>query len=288
MKKRISVFLCALLLMSLLGLTGCNSDSNIFDYEVMEDGIHITGCTDQTSREELIVPDEIDGKKVVAIDDTGICNTRYVKKLVIGKNVNSIGTRAIINNSNLEVIEVARGNTSFKVVNGTLLTMDGKELVCNPIKNGVQEHIKVDDVSKKEIKEYFDEEYVIPEGVEIIRDYAFYHNQIKSVVFADSVERVGEYAFLRVGYLSQVKLSANLKFIGKDAFSKNPGLTELVIYEQIEEIEERAFHDCNQLRSLSIKKNKTDIILGEKWYPTDLGKNLKGLVIEYDDTKDVF
>lgn len=274
--------------MSLLGLTGCNSDSNIFDYEVMEDGIHITGCTDQTSREELIVPDEIDGKKVVAIDDTGICNTRYVKKLVIGKNVNSIGTRAIINNSNLEVIEVARGNTSFKVVNGTLLTMDGKELVCNPIKNGVQERIKVDDVSKKEIKEYFDEEYVIPEGVEIIRDYAFYHNQIKSVVFADSVERVGQYAFLRVGYLSQVKLSANLKFIGKDAFSKNPGLTELVIYEQIEEIEERAFHDCNQLRSLSIKKNKADIILGEKWYPTDLGKNLKGLVIEYDDTKDVF
>ena len=274
--------------MSLLGLTGCNSDSNIFDYEVMEDGIHITGYADQTSREELIVPDEIDGKKVVAIDDTGICNTRYVKKLVIGKNVNSIGTRAIINNSNLEVIEVTRGNTSFKVVNGTLLTMDGKELVCNPIKNGVQEHIKVDDVSKKEIKEYFDEEYVIPEGVEIIRDYAFYHNQIKSVVFADSVERVGQYAFLRVGYLSQVKLSANLKFIGKDAFSKNPGLTELVIYEQIEEIEERAFHDCNQLRSLSIKKNKADIILGEKWYPTDLGKNLKGLVIEYDDTKDVF
>jgi len=39
---------------------------------------------------------------------------------------------------------------------------------------------------------------------------------------------------------------------------------------------------------LSIKKNKADIILGEKWYPTDLGKNLKGLVIEYDDTKDVF
>lgn len=274
--------------MSLLGLTGCNSDSNIFDYEVMDDGIHITGYEDQTSREELIVPDEIDGKKVVAIDDTGICNTRYVKKLVIGKNVNSIGTRAIINNSNLEVIEVARGNTSFKVVNGTLLTMDGKELVCNPIKNGVQEHIKVDDVSKKETKEYFDEEYVIPEGVEIIRDYAFYHNQIKSVVFADSVERVGQYAFLRVGYLTQVKLSANLKLIGKDAFSKNPGLTELVIYEQIEKIEERAFHDCNQLRSLSIKKNKTDIVLGEKWYPTDLGKNLKGLVIEYDDTKDMF
>lgn len=81
MKKRISVFLCALLLMSLLGLTGCNSDSNIFDYEVMEDGIHITGYADQTSREELIVPDEIDGKKVVAIDDTGICNTRYVKKI---------------------------------------------------------------------------------------------------------------------------------------------------------------------------------------------------------------
>mgnify|MGYP007129693474 FL=1 len=141
--------------MSLLGLTGCNSDSNIFDYEVMEDGIHITGYADQTSREELIVPDEIDGKKVVAIDDTGICNTRYVKKLVIGKNVNSIGTRAIINNSNLEVIEVARGNTSFKVVNGTLLTMDGKELVCNPIKNGVQEHIKVDDVSKKRNKRVF-------------------------------------------------------------------------------------------------------------------------------------
>lgn len=277
-----------MLLMSLLGLTGCNSDSNLFDYEVMDDGIHITGYADQTSREELIVPDEIDGKKVVAIDDTGICNTRYVKKLVIGKNVNSIGTRAIINNSNLEVIEVAQGNTSFKVVNGTLLTLDGKELVCNPIKNGIQEHIKFDAVSKKEIKEYFDDEYIIPEGVEIIRDYAFYHNQIKSIVFADSVESVGEYAFLRVSYLSKVKLSANLKFIGKDAFSKNPGLTELVIYEQIEEIEERAFHDCNQLRSLLIKKNKTDIILGEKWYPTDLGKNLKGLVIEYDDTKDVF
>ena len=288
MKKRISAFLCIFLLMSLLGLTGCNSDSNIFDYEVMDDGIHITGYEDQTSREELIVPDEIDGKKVVAIDDTGICNTRYVKKLVIGKNVNSIGTRAIINNSNLEVIEVAQGNTAFKVVNGSLLTMDGKELVCNPIKNGLQEHIKIDDVSKKEIKEYFDEEYVIPEGVEIIRDYAFYHNQIKSVIFADSVERVGQYAFLRVGYLSQVKLSANLKFIGKDAFSKNPGLTELVIYEQIEEIEERAFHDCNQLRRLLIKKNKTDIVLEKKWYPTDLGKNLKGLVIEYNDTKDVF
>lgn len=75
--------------------------------------------------------------------------------------------------------------------------------------------------------------------------------------------------------MSKVKLSANLKFIGKDAFSKNSGLTELVIYEKIEEIDERAFHDCNQLRSLSIKKNKTDIVLGEKWYPTDLGKILR-------------
>lgn len=54
-----------MLLMSLLGLTGCNSDANIFDYEVMEDGVHITGYADQTSREELIVPDEIDGKKLL-------------------------------------------------------------------------------------------------------------------------------------------------------------------------------------------------------------------------------
>ena len=70
MKKRISSFLCVMLLMSLLGLTGCNSDANIFDYEVMEDGVHITGYADQTSREELIVPDEIDGKKCC-------CHRRY-------------------------------------------------------------------------------------------------------------------------------------------------------------------------------------------------------------------
>lgn len=69
--------------------------------------------------------------------------------------------------------------------------------------------------------------------------------------------------------------------IGKDAFAYCSLVTDVTIPESVEKIDEYAFFSCSELTAVNVLKGEGEIMLGEKWYPTDNGREIKGLKINW-------
>ena len=123
----------------------------------------------------------------------------------------------------LKSFSVENGNKWFSVVNGMLLTKDGKELVCVPAALKSQRTI------------------TIPAGVTRIGRYAFYDfGQLTSVAIPEGVVEIGDGAFSGCESLAKVTLPLTLKRIGERAFGSCI-FTSIRIPDSVETIGEGAF-----------------------------------------------
>ncbi|GFH44369.1 hypothetical protein CTEN210_00843 [Chaetoceros tenuissimus] len=96
---------------------------------------------------------------------------------------------------------------------------------------------------------------VLP-GVEIIPEFTFSDcDKIKTVIMADTVKRIEEGAFLHANFLHFVKLSANLEYIGRDAFVCCFELTSIFIPQSCLEISHNAFRGCEKLIILHVPQH---------------------------------
>ena len=123
-------------------------------YKVISDNAcEITGkgtCADT----EIVIPQYIDGYEVTSIGEDAFKYHSGLTSITIPKGVTSIGDYALSGCSSLEAIQVSNDNTTFKSIDGVMLTNSGDTIVCYPAgKAGAH--------------------YVIPEGVTSIGDYAF-------------------------------------------------------------------------------------------------------------------
>lgn len=85
-------------------------------------------------------------------------------------------------------------------------------------------------------------QYVIPDGVEVIRSKAFYKCcYLDDIQIPDSVKRIEEKAFHRCSALLSIDLPDNLEFIGKDAFAYCELIESVTIPASIKQIDEYAF-----------------------------------------------
>ena len=100
------------------------------------------------------------------------------------------------------------------------------------------------------------------------------------ITIPDSVTRIEEKAFFRCA-LQELELPENLTFIGKDAFAYCGKIQTVEIPASIEQIDEYAFYNCTSLKSVHVLAAESELTLGEKWYPTDNGRNLDGLEITW-------
>ena len=277
MKKRIALLLaCCTLLTTLLCLTGCSLTEAKINYKKVEDGLAVTGYTDRTTVTELTVPDEVDGVPVTEIADFGICNAESLTKITIGKNVRRIGTWALTNNQHVTAFIVDPENGYFCDVDGVLFTKDKKTLCFYP--NG--RDITFDKYGTAQNTTV----YAIPDGVETIRAKAFYKCYYVDVTyFPDSVTRIEEKAFHRASALTDFTVPAKLEYIGKDAFAYDTLLTELVIPATIREIGEYAFFNCTGMRTLTVLAKESDVVLGNKWQPTEKGRVSKTCTVTFGE-----
>lgn len=94
--------------------------------------------------------------------------------------------------------------------------------------------------------------------VKAIAAKAFYNkSNLKNVVIADSVEKIGEYAFYNSG-VTNIKLPNNLKTIEKATFTKSQ-LTKVDVPSSVTAIKEQAFWSCKDLQSVKIGNNVLEI-----------------------------
>jgi len=95
-------------------------------------------------------------------------------------------------------------------------------------------------------------EVYIPEGVKVLREFAFSDcKNLSYIALPDSVTKIGSNAFYKCSSLTDIRFPSNLKVIGSTAFNNVP-LTEIVLPEGLEVIEEFAFEECKELTSVVI------------------------------------
>lgn len=179
-----------------------------------DDNGMIAGADKSVTR--VIIPSEIDGVKIVGID----CNTFKdctlltdivmpnslknirerafdgcvsVTQINLPSSVSGIGKNAFINMNKLKKIEVQDGNTNYKTINDALLTFDGRDFVACPAGiTGV---------------------YIIPNGVENIKEFAFYEcNNITRLVVPEGVKNIYECS-IAIKSLEELVLPESLVYI---------------------------------------------------------------------------
>lgn len=161
-------------------------------------------------------------------------------------------------------IEISPDHPTFSIDNGCLINKKQKMLHCF-----------LGDPSIKNV--------TIPDGIEIIRAYAFSHaknleeitfpdslqkiedcafvccESLKSVILPDSVSHIGSFAFCACYALESVILPQNLTEINHSVFSECINLIEIVFPDNLKRIGENAFSYCSNLTSVILPDSVTEI-----------------------------
>ena len=136
-------------------------------------------------------------------------------------------------------ITVAEGNTAYKSVDGNLFSYDGTRLIKYA---GGKEN----------------QTYTVPDGTVIIEGNAFeYAKHLTEVTLPDSVEEIGDHAFLYCEGLKTLSLGKGLRIIGGQAFGFCKSLTEVTIPDHVEELSYSVFSECEKLETVVIGSGVT-------------------------------
>ena len=94
---------------------------------------------------------------------------------------------------------------------------------------------------------------IVGDGVKSIGNYAFNDlgENFTAVTIANSVERIGVFAFTNAKWITEITLPSSLKTIDKQCFAANFGITSITIPSGVTSIGYQAFSYCTALTSLT-------------------------------------
>lgn len=221
-----------------------------YKYKLFRDGN--AAITEYTgSAVELTIPSHIDGHKVTGIGYAAFSECRslqsvtipdsvthigsaafsyctYLQSIVIPGSVTSIGVNPFDCCFSLKEIQVATENPVFSNADGVLYDKRNAILISYPCGATATE-------------------YVIPQGVQSIGDYAFSECEIlEKVDIPNTVTNIGEGAFFACWALKRINIPDGVTTIGELAFRYCEGLSSITIPESVEEIGDDAFDECGE------------------------------------------
>ncbi len=190
---------------------------------------------------------KIENLEVYGVEE--ICDELFsdclLETLVIGDGVRKIGYNSFYSNVITEIklpasvetsesfsrhnfpalqkFTVSKDSPYFAAVDGVLFAKDMKTLVQYPC-------AKVGD------------KYTVPDGIEIIGEYAFDNTQLCEITLADSVRELKERAFSFNDYLAKINFGSGLEIVGEEAFCALSITGSFVLPEGVKTIGDFAFY----------------------------------------------
>lgn len=301
MKKLLSLTLVLTLILGVLALFPASAvidETTVYEkdgyrYYLNEDGTaSFSGCTEK--REELTIPAEIDGHKIVAVYGLSVNNKKDLKSVTIPEGVVEVGYDTFRGCLNLEKINLPDSLTNMNanriegtkfyrtkenwidgvlyagnhlvkadsdVIEGTYKVKEGTTVIdagafqeCN----GLTEVILPDSLKRIEDSAFSRckklEKANLPEGVKAMGTYAFSDCPLKEIRIPASLKELEMGVFRRTD-ITEITIPSTVEYIGDSAFSNCDGLTEVIIPEGVKEIGHSAFVWCDNLAKVTIPES---------------------------------
>ena len=237
------------------GLDENGTPKPVFTYSLDDDGnATITGYTGNVSA--LVIPEEIDGHKVIALGDNAFKGKKLLEYVEIPNNVVKIGSYVFANTSLTDLKLpgkltylgrcVLSGNTGVtEIVIPKMLATVGAEWGNILAGDGPFHESNV-------------QKATLEKGITSIPRNLFHKNTtLTQVTIPDTVTKIEEFAFAECGNLESVSLPGNVNQIGEYAFAKT-GIKEISMPDSILEIGDYVFANT-KLTELKLPKNLTHL-----------------------------
>ena len=230
------------------GLMQVQAAQTTYNYTVGNSTYTYTILTDDTVKitkykgtdESIVIPSEIDGKKVTVIGSSAFYGFKSLKNIEIPDGITSIENYAFCQCWSITSLSVPESVTSI----GT-----GAFRFCSDL---------------KEIK--------LPSNLTVLSDSLFGADanleyitfgdaeKTDTVIIPETVQKMGNYVFMNCEKIKNIKLPSNLKSIGKTCFQGCISLTGLFIPQSVESIGGGIFGDCDALQSVEIEDENNNFI----------------------------
>lgn len=252
-------------------------------------------CSYNGSEEKVVLPDEIDGHTVSAVDEKAFYGNAAVKEIYVGDTVANIASLAFgkctvlemvhIGNSvavmetdcfdgsgNLKKIEVSPANSAFSAVDGVLYNEDKTVLLRCPEAYVADEFEIAENVLSVGVGAFKNCSEIaaltIPDGCTLSSSSFYLCSNLASVEFGSGVETIPDRCFFGCPLLEEINIPDGVTTIGEYAFFGCVGARKLVLPNSLSDIAENAFECCGGFENVSAKGE-----YAKAWYE----KNKDGL-----------
>ena len=267
---------------------------------------------------KVVIPDEIDGRKVVGIDSYAFEGCSQVTDITIPNSVVKLGYNTFDDTSWYKNLYAASPNGVVYINNiaycykgdipndGTVEFDYGTISIAGGAFWGEEKLLKIvlpDTITYIGENAFYCcenlNDFVLPDSVKEIGENSFYEcSNLNSITFPDSLENIESYAFSGCSNLTEIVFGKGLTRINSGTFGYCYELTDIIIPDNIRSIDSEAFEYCYNLENISISDNIFFIgkraFYNTKWYDNQpdgviyLGKTLykyKGEMPENESIK---
>lgn len=210
------------------------------------------------SGSELILATEFNGVPVTDIPNRIINNSPNLKSIYISKNITTLPAQLFYNCDNVVSLTVDPENAVYRSEGNCIIEKKTNTLLFGCNGSVIPEGVKV--IREKAFYACASlESLTIPEGVEVIGNNAFSScTALKSVKLPESLVSVGDHAFYGCSSLEELKFGAKTETIGNYAFSECTGLKSIDLPDTAT-LGEMAFYNCSSLKSIKIPASQTSL-----------------------------
>lgn len=178
------------------------------------------------------------------------------------KSLSEIGSEIFAECPMVKNINIAEGNTSFKIIDGVLYNANLDKLLYYP---AAHEGTKFDvpttikEIANGAFANSSLQTVTLNEGLITIGAYAFDGSSITSVTFPSTIMNVGEFAFNNCQSLVEVSLNDNLVMLSENMFSQCKVLTTVKLPSNLEIMGVMSFSGCKALKSITLPETLTEL-----------------------------